>query len=246
MEEILLFLSMVLILTLGIIYCNKRNLVMAKNIIKTVLTFFLFFYSGIFSKALLLILNKKYTDSIDVYLNTFSNVCLALILLLMYKKELIKEFKKFKNNFSENIDIGFKYWTLGIIVMMVSNILINFFITNTQATNEQAVQNMISQLPILMILNAGLIGPLIEEITFRKSLRKVFSNEWLFIIISSLLFGSLHVIPGIIRGSSLIELFYIITYSALGFSFAYMYHKTDTVFTSYTMHALHNTILVIL
>ena len=163
----------------------------------------------------------------------------------MYKNELKKEFKKFKNNFSNNMDIGFKYWFLGLAIMFISNIIINFFITGAEATNEKLVQQMISELPILMIINAGIIAPFIEEVTFRKCFKNIFKSKWFFVVLSALLFGSLHVLPAVFSGSNLRELFYIIPYSGLGISLALMYYDSDTIFTSYTMHRLHNWILII-
>ena len=85
-------------------------------------------------------------------------------------------------------------------------------------------------------------GP-IEEIIFRKCYKNAFSNKWLFIILSSLVFGSLHVITSM---TSLMDLLFIIPYGSLGAAFAIMYQKTDTIYTSMLMHMLHNTILIIL
>ena len=127
--------------------------------------------------------------------------------------------------------------------MFISNIIINIIIGNGQAENEKIVQQMITYAPYIMVINAGIIAPIIEEITFRKAFKNVFNNKWLFILSSSLIFGSLHVITKL---TSPLDLLYIIPYSSLGISLAYMYYKTDTIYTSITMHIFHNTILTIL
>lgn len=176
-------------------------------------------------------------------LSAFSNVVLLLILILIFKKELKKEWIKFKNKFLNNIDLGIKYWLVGLFIMMTSNIIITFIIGSPQAANEQAVQKMISNLPWLMVLNAGILAPFIEEIVFRKCFKKAFPHKWMFIISSALVFGSLHVIPSF---TAPIEFLYIIPYGALGGAFAYMYSKTDTIYTSIAMHMFHNTALTIL
>ena len=82
-----------------------------------------------------------------------------------------------------------------------------------------------------------------EEIVFRKCFKKAFPNKWIFIILSALVFGSLHVITTM---TSPLELLYIIPYGALGASFAMMYQKTGTIYTSVAMHMFHNTALTIL
>ena len=176
-------------------------------------------------------------------LSTFSNCVLLIILFLIFRKDLIEEWKRFRKNFLENIDIGIKYWLVGLGIMMISNIIITFVINLGEAANEQAVQSMISSLPWLMLINAGLIAPCTEEIIFRKGFKKAFPNKWLFIILSALVFGTLHVVTSM---TSPIELLYIIPYGALGAAFAYMYQKTDTIFTSIAMHMFHNTALILL
>ena len=126
---------------------------------------------------------------------------------------------------------------------MVSNIIINFVINLGQAANEQAVQQMISSLPWLMLINAGIIAPCTEEIVFRKGFKKAFPNKWLFIISSALIFGLLHVITTMTQP---LELLYIIPYGALGGAFACIYQKTESIYPSIAMHMFHNSALVIL
>lgn len=223
-----------------------KNFINWKNLILGIILFLVFYFSSYFQLIPIMIFNmdlKNITGKETVMLSTFSNIILLLILFLIFRKELIKEWKIFRQKFLENIDIGVKYWLIGLGIMMVSNIFINIIINLGRAANEQAVQEMISYLPWLMLINAGLIAPFTEEIIFRKCFKKAFPNKWLFIILSALVFGSLHVITSM---TSAIELLYIIPYGALGAAFAYMYQKTDTVFTSITMHMFHNTSLILL
>lgn len=217
-----------------------------KGLILGIAVFLLFYFSSYFQLIPITLLNwniKSLTSTEIVMLSAFSNSILLLILFIIFRKDIINEWKKFKNNFLKNIDMGIKYWLVGLAVMMISNIIINIVMKLGQAANEQAVQQMISALPWLMFINAGLIAPCIEELIFRKSFKKAFPNKWLFMIMSSLIFGSLHVITSM---TSPIELLYIIPYGALGYSFAYMYEKTDTIFTSTAMHIFHNSVLIIL
>ena len=41
--------------------------------------------------------------------------------------------------------------------------------------------------------------------------------------------------------SSLIDVLFIIPYSSLGLAFAYTYYKTDNIFSTISMHLIHNT-----
>lgn len=223
-----------------------KKIINKKYILKSIITFILFYYSSYLQLIPILILNlnlDKLSGTNKVLLSMYSNIILLIILILLYKNDLKNEFKKFKENLNKNIDTGFKYWLIGLMTMFISNIIINIIIGNGQAENEKIVQQMITYAPYIMVINAGITAPIIEEITFRKAFKNVFNNKWLFILSSSLIFGSLHVITKL---TSPLDLLYIIPYSSLGISLAYMYYKTDTIYTSITMHIFHNTILTIL
>ena len=138
------------------------------------------------------------------------------------------------------MDIGIKYWLIGLVVMMISNIFIGLFLTQATATNEQGVQELIKSSSIISIITIGIIAPIIEEITFRKAFRDIFKNDLAFILLSGLIFGGLHVILSI---SSPWDLFYIIPYSSLGIAFGKIYQQSDNIYTSIIMHIFHNTVL---
>lgn len=127
--------------------------------------------------------------------------------------------------------------------MMTSNYIIRFILKGEAAGNEQAVQSMIKAFPLLMLIDGGLIGPFTEEIAFRKTLKNIFSNKWLFVISSFLLFGGAHVITKI---SNWTDILYIIPYGTLGGVFALSYYETDSIFTPMFMHIFHNLLLIIL
>lgn len=126
--------------------------------------------------------------------------------------------------------------------MMISNFVISFLLNASQATNEQMVQKMISAMPYLLIISAGIIAPINEEILFRKVFKDNIKNKIICILVSGILFGYMHVTSA----TTILQFLYIIPYSSLGISFAVMYSKTDSIFTSMSMHMFHNTILTIL
>ena len=126
--------------------------------------------------------------------------------------------------------------------MVMSNFIIAFILGGGQATNEQGVQKMIDVAPIIMLITAGIIGPINEELIFRKCFKNILKNKWFFILISGIVFGYLHVSGA----NSLNQFLYIIPYSSLGIAFATTYYKTNTVFSSIFVHMLHNTILTLI
>ena len=171
------------------------------------------------------------------------NISFMLIIYLIYRKEINYEFKNYFKNFKKNFTFGFKFWILGLILMIVSNLIIQHIYPST-ASNEDAVQESLKLFPVYTVFASCIFAPFVEEMIFRKCLGKVFNNNTIFIIASGLLFGLAHTLASIGVGTS--QLLYIIPYGLFGSVFAYMYRKTNNIFTSMTFHFIHNTILVTL
>ena len=101
-----------------------------------------------------------------------------------------------------------------------------------------------------MLFSVAIYAPFIEEIIFRRSIKdiiKSFGNnkitKYTYIIISGLIFAAMHVIG---TASSTTDYLYIIPYMSLGIVFAYIYDKTDNLFSTIVLHSFHNTMAVIL
>jgi len=234
--------------TVGIIInlIVQENLELQKVYTKSLLIIFLYFFSSLFQIIPILIfqIDMDHTSLLtESYLSLFSQIILILIILAMYWKELKEELHIFLNDKMKNIDIGFKYWFLGFVIMFVSNLLIVSLLPKAIAGNEETVQEMIQASPWISLIGTGLFAPFIEEIIFRKAFRNMISNDTLFILISGIIFGGLHVVLSL---NSYYDLAYLIPYCSLGIAFGFIYIKTKTVFTSFVMHALHNTALTII
>ena len=214
-----------------------------KNIGKAMLIFGLFL---VIDYIIIIPVILFHIDNIDgpiaVILNTLKSVVLMFILFLIYRKQLIKDWDKFRSNLFDNLDIGVKYWFVGLVGMVIANMIINFVFAGGGANNEENVQEFINYLPWMMLINAGFIAPFNEEMVFRKSLKDAIPSKWGFVLTSAFIFGLMHII-----GSYQVwtDFLYIIPYGFLGGAFALAYYKTNTIFTSYALHMLHNTVLII-
>lgn len=217
-----------------------------KYVIKGLFTILIFWFSPYFKlipiKLLKLNINNL-SPTTSIILSLFSTLIIVFILFFLYRSDLKDDFKKFIKNKEENMDIGVRYWIVGLILMMAVNFILNSVFKLGGANNEQSIQKMIKILPLLMLIDAGVLSPFVEEIVFRKTLKDVFNNKWVFVILSFLFFGLAHVVTS---AQVATDYLYVIPYGILGASFALAYEKTDTIFTSIFLHMLHNTILVIL
>ncbi len=200
----------------------------------------MFFLPTIFALVFKLIGLKS-----EILINTLTLTIYIILLILVYLPELKEEFKTFKKEIHNSLDNGFKYWLLGLFIMTVSNVIINFIVFKGKiAANEEINRQAILNNPIwYTILSVGVFAPVMEEIIFRKSTDKIFKNSLYYYIINALLFGFAHTMADL---SNLLNLLYIIPYGALGFVFAVMDKKTNTTFTSIMMHSLHNLITLFL
>jgi uncharacterized protein len=102
--------------------------------------------------------------------------------------------------------------------------------------NTQRIIQLIETFPMVVVVSS-IIGPILEEIVFRKiifgSLHKRFSF-FISALISSIIFGLAHFEPA-----------HLILYSAMGFTFAFLYNKTKRILVSIIAHVMMNTIVVV-
>lgn len=166
-----------------------------------------------------------------------------LILIALFYKKLKVNIEDIKKNHLTYFRKYFKYWLLILMIMMGSNLIIMLFTQNQTSANEQAVRDLLIKSPIYAYFSGVIFAPVVEELIFRRGLRNIFKNDTLFILISGLIFGGLHVITGY---SSLTDLLYLIPYCTPGIVFAYILVKTDNVFVPMSIHFIHNGILIAL
>jgi len=217
-----------------------------KKILKTILAFVTFFC---FTSIIALIIKLLGFD-ISSLPNTTKQIVSIFIyalypafLIFLYRKDLFTDIKKFKGKetIRKYIDISVTAYTIGVITMVVTNLILQLVLNLGVANNEEGINNLIKTLPIMMTFNACLFGPIQEELVFRKAFKDVFKNNLLFIFMSGFVFGLMHVL----EFTNPLELLYIIPYSALGCAFAYIYTKTDNIWLPIILHILHNTIQVV-
>lgn len=173
-----------------------------------------------------------------------------IILFLIYKDKIIRDFKNYFKKFWSNFEESFKYYFIGLLIMMASNFIIAFFIKGANANNEEAVRSMIDSVPLYMIFSVSLYAPFIEELIFRHSIKDAVMchgnnklTHGIYVFISGFIFALMHILG---QTTSYLDYIYLIPYMSLGIAFSALYSKTDNIFSSISMHALHNTVTIIL
>lgn len=169
----------------------------------------------------------------------FVDIVMFILAIFVFYKTLKRDFKLFKDNFKLYIKyllpkIGFMYLIFGIAMIIVSVI-----VGDIGNVNQESLEN----LPLLYLAPIAIIYvPVVEEVVFRGLLNRLYKNKKLFIVLSGLFFGFLHTIyEPTILGS----IMNAIPYALMGSYLAYIYTKTNNIFTTMTLHMVKNLIAII-
>ncbi|WP_078543030.1 CPBP family intramembrane glutamic endopeptidase [Litchfieldia alkalitelluris] len=134
-------------------------------------------------------------------------------------------------------------WSIGGIFLamlaqgIAANIEVQLFGVDPGSENTQQIMDLVRMTPFLIIV-VSVIGPILEEIIFRKivfgTLYKRF-NFFISALLSSVLFAAVHM-----------EFEHILLYSAMGFTFAFLYVKTKRIIVPIFAHVAMNTLVVVI
>lgn len=172
-----------------------------------------------------------------------TNVLFILFLVYIYRSDLKRNWENFWDNPFYILKTAIKYWLIGLAIMIVFNLFISIINGGGIANNEKAVRELLKKAPIYMFFQISIYAPFTEEIIFRKSIRDIFNNPIIYILVSGLVFGGMHVLNDF---SDMTDLLYIFSYGSLGCVFAALYNKTDNIFSSMSVHSIHNTLAFLL
>lgn len=173
---------------------------------------------------------------VGAYWIVFSFI-IALIFILFFMRNEMRQ-KNIRNQTTISVSI---LWVFGGIFLamfaqIIAGLLEQQMGIKQNSQNTEQILSLITQFPIVMLVTS-IVGPILEEIIFRKiifgSLYKRL-NFFLSALISSVIFGFAHFEPE-----------HILLYSAMGFTFAYLYIKTNRILVPIFAHVAMNTLVVI-
>lgn len=151
------------------------------------------------------------------------------------------------NVLADNPGKIFKTIITTLPMMLLGSIVLNLIITNltgqTEAQNQTEIIGLFEQAPYLIIIQALLYAPIVEEIMFRGLVFGGLSKRSMTfaIIVSSSLFGLAHVYNSILSGN-FADLWFFPTYALLGYFLNRAYIKSGSIVSSMALHFLNNAI----
>lgn len=193
-------------------------------------------------------------NDISMLVNSVCYGTLMIILFIIIAKDGKKIIKSFK------IDNFFWVGLGGLFAILAFNRLYNFAVSRFYQigdnANEQAIDSVVSEFPILSVFIFGIVGPLCEEITYRIGLFNSLKRKTTPIvtyILTALIFGLIHfnfdaLALFIANGESatlINELLNLPIYIFAGLTFSYIYDKYGFA-ASFTAHTLNNLLSIVL
>lgn len=181
------------------------------------------------------VLGMNISDNLMYGLDTVVTLITMSLMLFILRKHMPKILEGFKD---------IKIYTLALklyLVIMVLNIIMGLFITE-QGANQEAINNMIQDSPYTQFIAVVIFAPIMEEIIFRYAIFKsiLYKNRILAYVVSSLIFGSVHLIMSIFQGSLSQDIVLLPVYTMLGAVFAFAYDHTGKLSAPIVAHMLNN------
>ena len=118
------------------------------------------------------------------------------------------------------------------------SIILGYNLANSE--NQSIIILLTKEAPLLMLISSAFLAPIVEEIIFRLSLRKVIDNKYLYIVISGTIFGLMHIFPTEL--SMAYSLIQSISYVTMGLFLSHTYVSTNNIWIVIGVHALNNLI----
>lgn len=223
----------------------KGDLFLKKEYWYVIITYLAMQFSGFIGLPLFMFIGKAIgVPNAELRLTAFAywsifSFLVALLLTLFFMRNDMKESALPRNQASISISA---FWAisgifLALFAQSIAGMIEQMIGIHTESANTQEILSVIDKIP-LMIVVSSIIGPILEEIIFRKiifgSLYKRF-NFFIAALISSIIFGLAHA-----------ELEHLLLYSAMGFTFAFLYVQTKRILVPIIAHVSMNTLVVIM
>lgn len=178
------------------------------NVLKFVLSSIIFFYSSVLVKYIFTLIDPSFVVDINHIKNVglclmIDDIVVCIILIILYRKLLKEDYIKFKNKVKGGslmpyLKMVARYTVILFMIKFISSYIIAmicmmFNIPVEVSNNQYLVETISNSLPIYMAISSSVIAPLSEELIFRGALGKVLNKKGIFITVSGLIFGLMHI-----------------------------------------------------
>lgn len=165
----------------------------------------------------------------------------ALLILYLYRNTFKKDFKDIIENKKKYLSSILINVALIFVIMLITNALIGMLFDIKQTSeNDYSLLTMFKKSPIILMFLTSLYYPVIEGVIFRKSVRDIIDNKWIFIIFSSVFYFFFNVAYTSLSFTSIItSLCYLFSMMLL----SSYYYKTNNFTASVIVMMIYNLII---
>ncbi|MGM9924768.1 MAG: lysostaphin resistance A-like protein [Bacillus sp. (in: firmicutes)] len=219
---------------------------MKKEYIIVIIAYLIMQFSGYVGMPLFVFLAEAMNVAADripivafSYWNIFSFSVALLFVLFILRKDFKSPASLLRNREQAPVQTSVLWAVGGVFLAFFSQSIaysIETLIGIEEGSDNTAfLVDVITYVPIFVVITA-IIGPILEEIVFRKIIFGTLYKKYNFALsafISSLIFGLAHA-----------EIEHLILYTAMGFTFAFLYVKTNRIIVPIFAHVAMNTTVV--
>lgn len=151
---------------------------------------------------------------------------------------------RFREHTLSNLKMSAYLVIVILAVNMVLSLLIGLLTQTGNSVNQEEIRNASTVLPLMTILSTCVFAPIIEETVFRAGAFSCLRGKmgfWIAALISSILFGSIHIVDSLLAGN-LVDVSYLLVYAGIGMVLAYGYEKSSSCMVPCVVHAANNII----
>ena len=129
------------------------------------------------------------------YIALVISILYFLALVFCYRKSFFNDFIEIRKNKKKSVIVIL----LGILLIFITTIILNIilevaFSIKGTSENDNALKVIFNASPLLLIILTCIYYPIVEGIVFRKSVRDIIDNKWIFIIFSALFYFVFNII----------------------------------------------------
>ncbi|GAB2552818.1 CPBP family intramembrane glutamic endopeptidase [Gracilibacillus alcaliphilus] len=208
---------------------------MSKKYIYVIVTYVVMQFSSLLALPFLPFIEDRHAFSVGWSVSTFA---LALLVCIYLLRDEVKDFFQMRNKKIGSIVL----WSvLGFIMVMVAQyvaVFIEMLVLRIPPGSENTMNLMgiARQSPIFIIIIA-LIGPILEELVFRKAIFGTLYKKMNFFfaaLLSGVIFAAVHM-----------DFDHLLIYTAVGMVLAFLYVETKRIIVPIIAHMSMNSVAVI-
>lgn len=165
----------------------------------------------------------------------------ALLIIYLYKDTFKSDFKDLKENKKKYIKSILINVVLIFAIMIITNALIGILLNIKETSeNDYSLLAMFKKSPFVLILLTSIYYPVVEGVIFRKSVRDIIDNKWMFIMFSSVFYFFFNIAYTSLSLNSIItSLCYLFSMMLL----SNYYYKTNNFTASVIVMMIYNLII---